>query len=243
MKKKHRKTKRRESSKKRDGGFLPRLESNHAQKAAGSENAKNDSEEPAHYPQENPMKRLWILIKVFMRKDNAAEWTMAILTCAIVLLALVTTYFNFRQISISEDSAHADLRAYIGIVNPRDAWYSPNEPLLWIGIVNFGKTPANNVDAGPIFSFWKRDSLPIDPGGIKRDSLRGRFMIAPSETLQVPLRPNMGFWKRDSTSARQAFGIIYYEDHRGESHKTVFAYQWENISHSYRKMDRFNYGD
>jgi hypothetical protein len=180
-------------------------------------------------------------------KDNPTDQAKEIkstrhIVIATWIIAVTGIVLGWIQTCSNRGAVQADLRAYVQVVNPR-LDRPTTEPIMWISVVNFGKTPANNVSPGPIFSLWKRDSLPIDPGKIKRDSLLGEFMIAPSETLYVPLRPNLGFWKRDSMSATQVFGVVYYTDHRGEPHRTVFAYQWENISRSYRKMARFNYGD
>jgi hypothetical protein len=151
----------------------------------------------------------------------------------------------------TKETTHTDLRAYIAAINPcddiiaivtgskRDTTY---EQIAWISVVNFGKTPAMNVSPRQAFARLKRDSQDFEPDAdLVRNNLR--FMIAPGETLRIPIRPWVGHWIEAAGNEKQIFGIVTYTDHANVSHRTLFAYQWENISQSYRRMAKFNYGD
>ncbi|TSA24590.1 hypothetical protein D4R75_01150 [bacterium] len=241
MKKKQGKSKKQQSANKHGGSRFQGIVSDRNQQTAQSNDTQEHKKHQANNTEDKRMSTAWGKVQQFMVRQDAAEWTMAVLTFFIVVLTLATTWFNCHQISIYEESTHSDLRAYLQVLNPRDDRFN-EQPILWISIVNFGKTPATNVSVAPTFSLWIRDILPIEPTFYKRDASRG-FMIAPNETLYVPLRHSLDFWREDTTSTAQAFGVVYYDDHRGEAHKTIFAYQWEHISRSYRKMAHFNYGD
>lgn len=180
-------------------------------------------------------------------KDRPPHWITIILGVFALLISAIAAHYADRQVNIAERSNHANLRAYVAVINPKEDVYQPKEkgkkgePFIWISVVNFGKSPARNVEVQQVYEKWNRGILAFDPTAWPRNNIE--YMIAPGETFNIPVRPFKSLWIDDTAHERQIYGIVYYVDYMDVPYKTVFAYQWEEISHSYKRMAKYNYGD
>lgn len=79
-------------------------------------------------------------------KKRAFDWTAFILAVFALLISGIAAYYAFRQADIAEDTAHRQLRAYIGIQITGWAVPSPTQVLaIHYAIIDYGETPAKMV--------------------------------------------------------------------------------------------------
>ncbi|HTY09592.1 MAG TPA: hypothetical protein VMF88_00845 [Bacteroidota bacterium] len=178
-------------------------------------------------------------------KKNRSAYILGFVTICLVITSGIQT-------CISKVATDAELRAYVGVSRIDTLYFKKPYEMAKISITNSGKTPAKKVTITYIFEYLARDTLAyIDSmflaGGIDKEM----YSLSPGETYVLPVRPTMvdqpdscKWWVPDTAhNARQVYGKIVYFDNRDVKHRTVFAFQWEFLTKSYRRVGGMNYFD
>ena len=189
--------------------------------------------------------------KEWVREEKSPQWT----AVAVAIIAvLLTSIFNLKQGCQNQTTTEADLRAYVAVNRIDTLYYKLPHEMAKISIVNYGKTPARKVVIDYIFEFLGRDTLHHLNLALRSTHLgKDEYIIAPGETYILPVRPtgtgspdSLRFWKDPLDSLhneRHIYGIITYYDHTNTLRRTVYAFKWEFLTMSYRRVGGMNYFD
>lgn len=205
---------------------MKKLESNHTQNTPQSDGTENHAQKKENTPEPNS-ENTWDLIKKFMKRDDASEWTMVALTFAIVMLTLVTVYFNCAQINQSERFSVIESRAYIRYNGITDFsyWTVGENGNALSSILNVGKTPAYHVYSISKFKYgeveegdWDnvnaltKNGVTLGAGQDMKIQAITSFAITIDDTIKVYKSMT------DKSLTLFIFGKVWYDDAFGNPH-------------------------
>jgi len=176
---------------------------------------------------------------------NLPTYVLGFLTFCLVGVSLWQAWENKKA---SDD----ELRAYVAVHTIDTLHYKKTFEMAKISIVNDGKTPARRVTIEYIFEYLARDTLAhLDSVFFPSPAVKNEYSLAPGETYILPVRPTRAgqkdsslWWNPDTIhNARHLYGRIVYYDNRDVRHRTIFAFQWEYLTMSYRRVGGMNYFD
>ncbi len=178
-------------------------------------------------------------------KKNRSAYILGAVTLCLVGVAL-------WQLCINKAATEDELRAYVAVDGVDTLYFKKPYEMAKISIVNYGKTPARRVTVDYIFEYLSRDTL-ADVAKLLavEDPVENEHSLAPGESYILSVRPtgarsrdSANWWKPDTVhNARHVYGRIIYYDNRNVKHRTLFTFQWEFLSMTYRRMGGMNYFD
>lgn len=156
-------------------------------------------------------------------------WTKDHLWIAIgAVAAAAAAYFAYDQGTVSSDTEHRQLRAYLGIVPLSDK----QEDVGRVALKNFGLTPASNVtifgESKPIEGPFFGESL---EKSITEIDIKAKFsqVVFPSDSVAWEFGPDSSInskktvWGTMPNAAFYTYGRLDYEDVFGQQHHTRFC--------------------